>query len=329
MTIDLQIRFCASLMSLDLEMEELFANGYGSDYDSSTSEETSPRQDACMAKVNERKRPASSLILPRAEALLDATDSCLDSLVAQALKRQNGQGDHEVPEWKKPRADGRVLSFPPELGSHPLLVFIPISLPHQQATQLTSLISSIRGRELPFNIHPLISDLEPDKALRDDPPTTTSSQVLHISLSRALPIKFHLVDSLIQELKSRISAMAADLGPGSQPLTHNVCLSSLTSFVNDERTRSFASLAIKDVGGSRDIINKMIVAVNHTLTMHGLQTYYKSPQLHVSFAWAAGDHKEELGDLLREEIDSFTPTNVAIGSIVCRIGQRDHLIWPP
>jgi hypothetical protein len=293
-------------------MQELMS--YGSDNSSDESPEPSAkRQHMRMAKKQCQH-------LPGPDAIFNADPASIDSLIGTARGPESNGG---VPEWKRPRQDGRVLSFAPSPGTHALLVYIPVSLPQMLMSELTTLISVLRSKLKGLTLHPLIADLEPDKASGEDPSTSHPSPLLHISLSRTQPIKFHLVESLLQELKCRIAEAVAVMSD-SLPARVNLC--SATSFANDKKTCSFASIAVGDVDGSRDFIYSIIVAVNHVLTMHGLQSYYRSPQLHVSFAWAAGDHKEELGLALRDSDLSFTPTSVPIESIVCRIGKIDHQV---
>ena len=303
-------------------MQELISNGYGSDASSEESPEPSSNLHASVTSLasshgdNQKKRPHR--VLPTAEALFNAIDhpASMDSLLA-STSGQHAEG--EVPEWKKPRHDGRVLSFAPSLGAHAILIFIPVVLPRSLVVELSSLISSLRGRG--FKLHPLIMDLEPDESLRENPLASSHPmQTLHISLSRTQSVKFHLFESILRELKSSISKVASGMTCQS-PL--RVSLFSTTSFVNEDKTCSFASISVMDLDGSRDLIFSIIVAVNQVMVMHGLQTYYRTPQLHVSFAWAAGDHKEELGAALREGL-SITPASVSIESIVCRIGKIDH-----
>jgi hypothetical protein len=59
--------------------------------------------------------------------------------------------------------------------------------------------------------------------------------------------------------------------------------------------------------------------------------FYEDPLPHVSFAWALGDERGRMAAALRqaggEEWQRRVPFE--LGSVLCRVGQRDYVVWPP
>mmetsp|Transcript_9622 Transcript_9622/g.20509 ORF Transcript_9622/g.20509 Transcript_9622/m.20509 type:complete len:436 (+) Transcript_9622:2-1309(+) len=160
----------------------------------------------------------------------------------------------------------------------------------------------------------------------------TSRLSHHVSLSRTLPVKFHLVPTLLPELREKLA--------GSRRF--ELELGGLECFINDERTRTFLSVPLwrkRGLGQARGLI----AAVNQAFIMHGLQPFYVDAQPHVSVAWLAGDQLEPLRQAVQElqqargqqqqqqgqgqDAEVLLHHVLEVVQVVCRVGQRNHVVW--
>ncbi|KAG1675455.1 hypothetical protein FOA52_001754 [Chlamydomonas sp. UWO 241] len=88
---------------------------------------------------------------------------------------------------------------------------------------------------------------------------------LHMSLSRTLPVAFHLKDSLLAELRTALAPVQS----------FSLQLRGTRVFTNDERTRTFVSVPLLAGSPGAKVVLRMIGRVNTAFLMHGLQVYYQ------------------------------------------------------
>jgi len=115
---------------------------------------------------------------------------------------------------------------------------------------------------------------------------------LHISLSRTVPITSMQISSLLSELRKAIQKIKKPqrlrIGPHASVL------------VNDEKTRTFVTLSVREMEGGQSSIQKCIDAVSKVFIRHGLPPYYDNPEIHVSVAWCLGEkHRDHLETILK------------------------------
>ncbi|GAX76276.1 hypothetical protein CEUSTIGMA_g3720.t1 [Chlamydomonas eustigma] len=325
----------------------------------SSDTENSTEHDSCK-ETNGVKR--LNLGLPNADSVLSYTPAddldALKDAASQPLTWPRGQrqSQEKAAEWRLSDSLGRVRSFPPEAGSYPVTVMIPVILAREEESLVLKLFDELK--ELVPGLHPIgLPQLSKDSAtassysssglsatsqlqspipaegllqgsrkrkapVNPDPnPQVMDSSLLHVSLSRTVPVKFHLVPSLIQELQEGVKKEMMKQG-FSMLLSRQI-----QCFVNDERTRSFVAMPYEREGkeGSACFkkVLRLIGAVNKAFIMHGLQVYYKDPKPHMSFGWAAGDQEEHLLRVINETLHPLGSSQVPATSTEPPLGGSD------
>lgn len=86
----------------------------------------------------------------------------------------------------------------------------------------------------------------------------------HISLSRTVSVRLEQAAPLLASLSRRLRASGAR--------ARTLALRGLAAFANDERTRTFAALRVRD--GADDVL-RLIAAVDAAFQEHGLRTFYE------------------------------------------------------
>mmetsp|Transcript_19096 Transcript_19096/g.56790 ORF Transcript_19096/g.56790 Transcript_19096/m.56790 type:complete len:412 (-) Transcript_19096:184-1419(-) len=267
------------------------------------------------------------LVLPGAGALLSGSaqgDDAVEAAAAAASCVSTGSGGRDGSgddlSWKRPDALGRVRTFKRDHASWPSAVMIPAEFSEAQLQLLREAIEQVR-RLVP-GVHAIgaagaqeappaagssssaaqhLSVGAPAAAGSAARQTTTpgeqvarnapaTREVLHLSLSRVQPLRFHLRDSLLEELRAAMAPFQSA----------SLELLGLRVFCNDERTRTFVALLLPPNGTAYRAVVRMIGAVNKAFMMHGLKVFYQDPQPHVSFAWVAGDHQAALEAALQQ-----------------------------
>lgn len=140
---------------------------------------------------------------------------------------------------------------------------------------------------------------------------------LHISLSRAFPLRHHEIDVFWKKLDDLLTSNSSSF-PSSIPVE----LSEYELYVNDEKTTSFIGMNV--VGNSKDIICSLISIVDEVMKLFGHPIYYDNPSPHVSIAWALGDIKSSVN---KDDISGKLPNSIIINcrKIVCKIGKYVHI----
>ena len=155
---------------------------------------------------------------------------------------------------------GRVRSFPHVEGNWATHVFIPIPASASLLQLLAECGSELQPAGLPF--------------------TPLPASALHLSLSRTVVLRFHQIQPFTSALTSSLSSVL----PLPAPLL--LSLASLRFYTNDQRTRSFCSLAVQ--GGEASVL-QLIRRVDGVMREFGLEVYYERPSLHVTCGWRTGD----------------------------------------
>ncbi|XP_062567651.1 U6 snRNA phosphodiesterase 1-like [Saccostrea cucullata] len=145
---------------------------------------------------------------------------------------------------------------------------------------------------------------------------------LHLSLSRTVAIRHHWIKPLTDSLQNRF-----------RPLQRTCCeFSSVKLYTNDEKTRTFISLAVSAPGS---ILQDYTKVVDECFQEYNLPKYYKDPSFHISIGWCLHDvipeiNKETL-QKLQEILDVTLEENTdlklfTVEKIICKTGNKQFLI---
>lgn len=139
---------------------------------------------------------------------------------------------------------------------------------------------------------------------------------LHISLSRAFPLRHHEIDVFWEKLDDLLTEHSSSI-PSLIPIE----LNEYELYVNDEKTTSFIGMNV--IGKSKDIICSLIKIVDKVMDMFGHPVYYENPSPHISIAWALGNIKSSIK---KEDVTGKLPCTILLNSnkIVCKIGKYIH-----
>ncbi|XP_061196782.1 U6 snRNA phosphodiesterase 1-like [Saccostrea echinata] len=141
---------------------------------------------------------------------------------------------------------------------------------------------------------------------------------LHLSLSRTVAIRHHWIKPLTDSLQNRLRS-----------LQRTCCeFSSVKLYTNDEKTRTFLSLAVSAPG---NILQEYTKAVDECFEEYKLQKYYKDPSYHISIGWCLHDVIPEISKetlhKLQEILDAALEENTdlklfTVENIICKTGNK-------
>jgi hypothetical protein len=192
------------------------------------------------------------------------------------------------------RAPKRIRSFPHVKGQFATHVFfnIPIN------TRLESYINSIKSLDM-------IEPMDPTN--------------LHVSLSRTVPITSVQIRSLLDELKKATNKVMRSCV--QSPLDVRIGEHSLV-LVNDEMTRSFLALSVRERDTNSNVLSHLVDAISSAFILHGLPRFYDEKIMHVSVAWSL--EKALLDDA---RLPPPPVWDVPLHRIVCSIGCKEHILY--
>ncbi|KAF2360030.1 U6 snRNA phosphodiesterase Usb1 [Trinorchestia longiramus] len=199
------------------------------------------------------------------------TNSQDHKLIIPLPKELAGEGPSHIDDSSKHQ--GRVRSFPHDLGNWASIFYLPLNEDTSSGVGLTSydtlraLVTeavSICGR------HNL---------------SLTPSTNFHISLSKTLPLRIHLIPPLAHDVRASLTN------------THrfSVWLNKFAVYVNDEKTRTFLGLRVLH---GRPQLTSVVAKLDRILQGYSLPIYYEECDLHASVAWVRGDQRAALEPLL-------------------------------
>ncbi|KAK1135605.1 hypothetical protein K0M31_000194 [Melipona bicolor] len=189
--------------------------------------------------------------------------------------------------------EGRVRSFKHERGNWATLIYIDYK-PNED--MLSWMFSVLREVPIKCNIF---------------------SEQFHISLSRTLILKFHWIESFVEEVKKLCE----------QTDQFSLELSNVKAYTNEERTRTFLGIECVDYKG---VLDQFVRNVNKFLTEYDLPSFYDDFSYHISFLWCLGNELSILDDqthTLTMKLNQFlvehTETRyVHISKIHLKIGNK-------
>ena len=107
----------------------------------------------------------------------------------------------------------------------------------------------------------------------------------HLSLSRTLYVKDHQRGLFQSKVTAALKKTLTEF-----PLPEQVETENFSVYLNDEKTRTFIAIDLKN----DENILKCIEAIDNVLKEFGLPVYYASPKLHFSIVWYQGNRQSEL-----------------------------------
>lgn len=246
-------------------------------YSGSSSEEDvvvdSPCSAAKKQKLEENTSSSnlsSATKIVKHDARSEESRQCMKGLpLPSAIQQMFGEGKRKH-EDKPGSHGGRVRTFPHMEGNWASYVYIPVSPDKRLQAFLKELLLCLQ----PLNFQ-----------LIDDP---------HISLSRTVCIRHHWIEPLTESLKDQFHLLESCLCD----------IQTVKLFTNDEKTRTFLSLAVLSEG------TKLLLytaAIDTCFKEFKLPSYYQNPSYHMSILWCVGDVMSQITDTTRHKLQvSYT-----------------------
>ncbi|XP_076379630.1 U6 snRNA phosphodiesterase 1 [Megalopta genalis] len=156
--------------------------------------------------------------------------------------------------------DGRIRRFKHERGNWATLVY----LHYEPSEDLLSWMQSVL-KELPIKYN-------------------LFSEEFHISITRSLILKFHWIDSFVEEIKKLCEQISQ----------FSLELLNVRAYCNEDRTRTFLGIECIDDKG---ILGQFVKNLNHSLAEYKLPPFYEDSSYHISFLWCLSDETAILNDL--------------------------------
>ncbi|KAL6044750.1 hypothetical protein QOT17_023173 [Balamuthia mandrillaris] len=273
---------------------------------------------------------------------------------------------------ERERHGGRSRQFAHVEGNYPTFVYVPVDLSRRDTSLLRRLVEALisrcerwlqsLGRD--FVSYPLSSSCSSCSSSSSPSSSAAAASIPvqqqhHISLSRTFALRQHHIEPFVALLRSIVQRKGRGEGGfwiGFQhhdtlfPPQHEEeegeedkedreeadgCVGEYELFVNDEATRSFASLRVTD--GKEQLCN-VISLVDEALAQFNLPLFYPDPRPHMTVGWTLGNVLPELPvakeGILRaetdktngEEEDEGRLMSIYVDKIYCITGKQVHVI---
>ncbi|XP_050470747.1 U6 snRNA phosphodiesterase 1 [Bombus huntii] len=180
----------------------------------------------------------------------------------RSITAWKGVPHHEEVDDNPLQHEGRVRSFKHERGNWATLIYID----YEPSEDMLSWMFSVLG-EVPVKCN-------------------IFSEQFHISLSRTLILKFHWIESFVEETKKLCE----------QTDQFNLELLNVRAYTNEEKTRTFLGIECIDCKG---VLGHFVKNVNKLLAEYDLPAFYEDSSYHVSFLWCLGNKLSVLDDQAR------------------------------
>lgn len=228
---------------------------------------------------------------PQAAELLSEPQANLEFLTAQYVPNSQDQSS---------KHQGRKRQFPHIEGNFATHVYIEANIPDATSCAILTALEGLKSHVPDLNIFPELLE--------------GSTKPLHLSLSRAVPIRFHQIQPLLKSLKAHLK----------QQVSFQIQFQGWKVYVNDERSRTFLAVAVMQ--GSPEVC-EAIVQVDQAFQKHQLKLFYKEPSPHLSVAWLLGDHEHDLQRQINAAKLPQVSWGQAVHCVLCCIGQRVNKVW--
>ncbi|XP_011564796.3 U6 snRNA phosphodiesterase 1 [Plutella xylostella] len=200
------------------------------------------------------------------------------------------KGDVHVddPELHK----GRTRSFPHERGNWATFVYVK----YPEDSTLLKYIAKIETAA---------ASVAPVERIED----------VHVSLSRTVVLKYHMIASFNSTLKSALDGIQS----------FDLELDSIKVYSNEDKSRTFVALKVDHF--SNKFLLQIMKQVDQTLREYNLPEFYEDPSFHASILWTNGNKQEELTESLKHLQNlrnNITLEPVFVDKIYCKIGNKQY-----
>ncbi|XP_017763939.1 PREDICTED: U6 snRNA phosphodiesterase [Eufriesea mexicana] len=107
------------------------------------------------------------------------------------------------------------------------------------------------------------------------------SEQCHISITKTLILKFHWIESFVEEIKKLCE----------QTDQFTLELLNVRAYINEEKTRTFFGIECDDCKG---VLSHLVKNINNFLAEYNLPSFYEDCSYHISFLWCLGNEFEVL-----------------------------------
>ena len=238
-------------------------------------------------------------------------------------------------------------------------VYVPVPLSLQQALGAIELVRRVNSRlqssatASTSSASPATPVLNLDRRLEafSSSPSSSSTTLLHLSLSRCAPLTRPQWHSFLESLRTCLTAEEADFfcSSSSGGASTSISLRGLAALANVQRATTFLALGNERAcsssssspsSSSGTAVAALVRAVDAAAALCGIPPLREDRDdfvPHVSLGWVSGDEgarvaraaaateeeEEERGH--KEEV--LLSLSVPIASVVCRVGKREHVVW--
>ncbi|KZC13816.1 PREDICTED: U6 snRNA phosphodiesterase-like [Dufourea novaeangliae] len=204
-----------------------------------------------------------------------------------------GVPHHEELSDDPSQHNGRIRSFKHERGNWATLVYIDYE---PSETMLLWMLSV--SNELPMKCN-------------------IFSEEFHISITRTLILKFHWIESFVEEIKKLCE----------QTNQFRLEFLNVRTYCNEEKTRTFLGIECVDYKGTLD---NFVKDINNSLVEYKLPPFYEDSSYHISFLWCLGDETASLSNLtssLTNKLNHYLAEHIEeryihINKVHLKVGNR-------
>ena len=166
---------------------------------------------------------------------------------------------HEEVEEEPSEHGGRVRSFKHERGNWATLVYLDYEPGEAMLLWMLSVLDEM----------PVKCDL--------------LSEQFHISVTRTLVLKYHWIESFVEEIKKLCQ----------QTDRFSLELLNVRAYCNEEGTRTFLGIECTEL---KNTLTNFVKDLNNILAEYDLPPFYEEISYHISFLWCLGDETSRLND---------------------------------
>ncbi|RIA87008.1 hypothetical protein C1645_828401 [Glomus cerebriforme] len=173
---------------------------------------------------------------------------------------------------------GRVRSKPHVEGDWATHVYVEVTIT-EEVGHIINKIEELTKKIVSEDSIKIISCIENHNRDNNNPSDHNDyyeEAKLHISLSRPLFLKYHQIELFWNKLRKEFLNRKR----------FTLSFSNITSFSNDDNTRSFMAL---QVGKGTNELKMMVDSINKVVKDFRQTPFYENPQFHASILWALGE----------------------------------------
>ncbi|KAI8144110.1 U6 snRNA phosphodiesterase Usb1 [Fennellomyces sp. T-0311] len=135
--------------------------------------------------------------------------------------------------------------------------------------------------------------------------------LLHISLSRAVFLKEHQLDSFAQSIREHVTQVGG----------FRITFAQVSVLTNDEKTRSFITV---EVGAGYSELLSILKSVDAVMEKFKRPVFYKPPRFHASVAWCLRPEplEDAIGTIPAVELDDLANVSHMVTKLIVKMGNR-------